>query len=192
MAAVVTNRRDNVVELSKARSEADEEKHLGFEEFVRSQYHALVKFLSRRNSVEDAKEIAQESIISLLNYREKGQASDWRPLLYRIAVNYSFKLARKETPYRGGPAVDTDYIADDAPTPEAQAALTQRAELLQEAILALPPKCRRVYLLRHGHGLSHAEIGQRCDISRQMVQKHLVTAMLHLQRQVGFLHRDGL
>ncbi|WP_158636488.1 RNA polymerase sigma factor [Luteimonas marina] len=180
------------MELHKARSEAEGEKRLGFEDFVRSQYNALVKFLSRRNNIEDAKEIAQESIISLLNYREKGQVSDWRPLLYRIAVNHSYKFSRKEAPYRDRPAIDGEHIADDAPTPEEQAILAQRAKLLQQAILELPPKCRRVYLLRHGHNLTRAEIAQRCDISRQMVQKHLVTAMLHLQRQVGFLRGDGL
>ena len=188
----MTNERDNVVELRKARSEAEGDNRPRFEEFVRSQYHALVKFLSRRNNIEDAKEIAQESIISLLNYREKGQVSDWRPLLYRIAVNHSYKFARTEAPYRNGPTIESEHIVDEAPTPEQQAELAQRAELLQKAILSLPPKCRRVYLLRHGYGLGRLEIARRCGISRQMVHKYLAAAVLHLQRQVGFSRPDDL
>lgn len=188
----VTDQRDNVVEIRKLSAEVEGEPRLGFEDFVRVQYRALVKFLCRRNSVEDAEEIAQESIISLLGYREKGQVSDWRPLLYRIAINHSIKRARREAPHRGGHGIDTEYVADDAPTPEEEAEQAQRAERLQTAILGLPPKCRRVYLLRHGYGLTHAQIADRCGISTKTVEKHLATAVLHLQRKVGFLRGEDL
>lgn len=192
MAAVATERRDNVVEMRASHSDADGEPRMGFDDFVRAQYRALVGFLSRRNSVEDAEEIAQESIISLMGYREKGQVSDWQPLLYRIAINHAHKRARRDAPHRNGQAVDADAIADDAPTPEEEAERAQRAERLQAAILALPPKCRRVYLLRHGYGLSHAQIANRCGISTKTVEKHLVTAVLHLQRKVGLSPGQGL
>lgn len=189
---MATERRDNVVEMRASRSDADGEPRMGFDDFVRAQYRALVGFLSRRNSVEDAEEIAQESIISLMGYREKGQVSDWQPLLYRIAINHALKRARREAPHRKGEALDTDAIADDAPTPEEEAEHAQRAEQLQAAILALPPKCRRVYLLRHGYGLTHAQIASRCGISPKTVEKHLVTAVLHLQRKVGLSPPQGL
>lgn len=188
---VVEGERDNVVEMRASRNDAEAESRPSFEDFVRAQYCALVKFLRRRNSAEDAEEIAQESIISLMGYREKGQASDWQPLLYRIAINQAHKRARREALRRGYP-VDTESIADDAPTPEEETEQAQRAERLQAAILALPPKCRRVYLLRHGYNLSHAQIARRCGISMKTVQKHLATAVLHLQRQVGFLRGEGL
>ncbi|MGJ4728094.1 RNA polymerase sigma factor [Luteimonas sp. SDU101] len=173
--------------------EDDHRARVGFEEFVRGQYRGLVRFLSRRTSIENAEEIAQESIISLLGYREKGQVSDWRPLLYRIAINHSIKHARRETPSRHGiHRVDPELVADEAPSPDEEAERGQRAERLQAAILALPAKCRRVYLLRHAHGLSHAQIAGRCGISTKTVEKHLATALLHLQRQVGFLREGGL
>src|SRR3546814_13790964 len=82
--------------MHESRSGAEGEPRTGFEDFVRAQYHALVRFLRRRNSIEDAEEIAQESIISLMQYREKGQVSDWRPLLYRIATNHAPTRARRE------------------------------------------------------------------------------------------------
>src|SRR3546814_1986767 len=81
--------------MHESRSGAEGEPRTGFEDFVRAQYHALVRFLRRRNSIEDAEEIAQESIISLMQYREKGQVSDWRPLLYRIATHHATKRARR-------------------------------------------------------------------------------------------------
>jgi RNA polymerase sigma-70 factor (ECF subfamily) len=189
---VVTGGRDNAIEVRPSNDDAEDEVRLGFDDFVRMQYRALVKFLCRRNSKEDAEEIAQESIISLLGYRQKGTVSDWRPLLYRIAVNHSIKRARREAPHRNGAGIDIEYVADDAPSPQEQAEQAQRAERLQAAILGLPPKCRKVYLLRHGYGLSHVQIAKRCGISVKMVEKHLATAVLHLQRKVGFLRDEDL
>src|SRR3546814_3158721 len=180
-ATVATDERDNVVEMHESRSDAEGEPRTGFEDFVRAQYHALVRFLRRRNSIEDAEEIAQESIISLMQYREKGQVSDWRPLLYRIATNHATKRARREAPHRIPQAVEADSIAADAPSPEEEAEHAQRAELLQAAILDLPPKCRRVYLLRHRYNLSHAQIATRCGISIKTVEKHLKSE----ERRVG-------
>lgn len=184
--------RDNAIERRPPNDGTEREARLGFEDFVRTQYRALVGFLCRRNSREDAEEIAQESIISLLGYRQKGQVSDWRPLLYRIAVNHSIKRARREAPHRNGSAIDVDYVADTAPSPEELAEQAQREQRLQDAILGLPPKCRKVYLLRHGYGLSHAQIAKRRGISVKMVEKHLATAVLHLQRKVGLLRDEGL
>ncbi|WP_187471084.1 RNA polymerase sigma factor [Luteimonas viscosa] len=188
----MTDKRDDMATGSPATGTVEcEDSRVRFEEFVRSQYRGLVGFLSRRNSVENAEEIAQDSIISLLGYREKGHVSDWKPLLYRIAINRSIKHGKREASRaHGGRGSVTELLADDAPLPEEEAERLQRAELLQAAILALPPKCRRVYLLRHGHGLSHARIAERCGISTKMVEKHLAAALLRLQRQVGFL-RDG-
>ncbi len=191
-AIAVPNRPDSALEMKASGNGPEGGQRPGFEDFVRSQYRALVRFLCRRNSVEDAEEIAQESFISLLGYREKGQVSDWQPLLYRIAVNHSLKRARREAPHRAGGTIEVDQIADTAPSPEEQAQQAQRAERLQTAILGLPPKCRRVYLLRHGYGLTHAQIAKRCGISAKMVEKHLATAVLHLQRKVGFLRGEGL
>lgn len=189
---MATGGRDNVVDIRSSNDGADDDTRPGFEDFVRTQYRALVKFLRRRNSVEDAEDIAQESIISLLGYREKGQVSDWRPLLYRIAVNHSIKRARREAPHRNGSGIDIEYVADAAASPEERVEQAQREQRLQEAILGLPTKCRKVYLLRHGYGLSHAQIAKRCGISTKMVEKHLATAVLHLQRKVGFLRDGGL
>src|SRR3546814_14292966 len=83
-----------------------------------------------------------------MQYREKGQVSDWRPLLYRIATNHATKRARREAPHRIPQAVEADSLAADAPSPEEEADHAQRPALLQAATLDLPPHCRRVHLLR--------------------------------------------
>lgn len=160
----------------------------GFDEFVRAQYRGLLRFLRHRTgTVQDAEDVAQESLRRLLRYRESEPSAAWRPLLYRIAVNVSHDHARLNAPYRDGRHVEIDQceLADGLPTPEEQAQILQQRERLREAILSLPPKCQRVYLLKRGHGLSHAEVARRCGISVKMVDKHLAAAFLQLQRKVG-------
>src|SRR3546814_19813408 len=115
-----------------------------------------------------------------MQYREKGQVSDWRPLLYRIATNHATKRARREAPHRIPQAVEADSIAADAPSPEEEAEHAQRAELLQAAILDLPPKCRRVYLLRHRTTPSPAQTAPPCGFSSQTVHEPLMHTVLPL------------
>lgn len=160
----------------------------GFDAFVRDQYKGLVRFLTRRTgTVQDAEDLAQESFTRLLRYQESEQAAaGWRPLLYRIAVNASHDHARHNAPYRDGSHLElgANEVADGAPTPEDQTHRAQQRERLRAAILALPPKCRQVWLLRNAHGMSRAQIARHCGISETMVKKHLARALHHIQRQV--------
>lgn len=180
--------RDNTVEIAVSNRDADGGAEPGFEEFVRAQYRALVKFLrGRTGTAQDAEDVAQESLARLLRYRDSEPSDAWRPLLYRIAVNASHDHARRNAPWRDGRrlAIEDCELADDTPTPDEQAHHEQQRRRLREAILSLPPKCQRVYLLKRSHGLSHAEVARRCGISVKMVDKHLATAFLQLQRRVG-------
>lgn len=190
----MTRGRDNVVEIpAPSRDTADEGDAAsgagsGFDDFVRAQYRALVSFLRRRTgTAQDAEDVAQESLIRMLRYRQSESTDAWRPLLYRIAINASHDHARHNAPWRDGrrlPIEDCE-LPDDTPAPEEQAHHEQQRQRLRQAILSLPPKCQRVYLLKRSHGLSHAEVAKRCGISVKMVDKHLANAFLHLQRNLG-------
>jgi RNA polymerase sigma-70 factor (ECF subfamily) len=42
-----------------------------------------------------------------------------------------------------------------------------------EAAAQLPPRCRRVYLMRKVHGMSHKEIAEELNIAISTVEKHM-------------------
>lgn len=180
--------RDNAADLPAPADDAASEPRAGFDDFVRSQYAHLVGYLRRRTrSAEDAEDIAQESLMRLMRYRESDVAVSWRALLYRIAINVSNDHARSAMHHGNGKHVPIEdcELADAGPLPEERALRQQQLALLRQAVLALPPKCRRVYLLKRKYGLSRMQIAQRCGISVKMVEKHLATALLRLQREVG-------
>ncbi|RDS81712.1 RNA polymerase sigma factor [Dyella monticola] len=159
-----------------------------FDLFLRGQFRGLLQFLRARTASEqDAEDAAQESMAKLMRYRESEPPSAWKQLLYRIAVNVAHDQYRVAQSHHNKDHVALEglEIATGEHTPEQRAQYDQQVARLSRAILELPPKCQRVYLLKRVHGLSHADIASRCGISVKMVEKHLATALAQLRRKVG-------
>ncbi|HET7268378.1 MAG TPA: sigma-70 family RNA polymerase sigma factor [Oleiagrimonas sp.] len=160
----------------------------GFEKFFSEQYRGLVKFLNQRTATrQDAEDAAQESMARMLRYHESAPASTWQRLLYRIAINVAHDQYRAAVSHRSKRHVSLDTQSLEAPgrSPEDQADHEQRMACLRAAIRELPPKCQRVYLLKRVHGMSHAQIAERCGISAKTVEKHLAKALAKLRQKVG-------
>ena len=132
-----------------------------FDAFVREQRRPLLHFLRSRTPTEqDAEDVLQESLARLLRYRDSEAPAGWKPLLYRIAANVAHDQRRAATSRHSGDHVtldDLDLAADDR-SPEQRADCDQQLARLSEAIMALPPKCQRVYLLKRVYGFSRTQI----------------------------------
>ncbi len=129
---------------------------------------------------------AQESLTKLLRYRTSSPASEWKLLSYRIAINVAHDQGRSQLTFatKDHIALDGRGIAATGLTPGERVAHDQQLAWLTEAILALPPKCQQVYLLKRAHDMSRAQIAARCNISVKMVEKHLAKALILIRRKV--------
>lgn len=160
-----------------------------FDGFIHEQYGELLRFLRRRTSgPQEAEDVAQDSVFKLLRYRELAPASDWRRLLYRIAVNSAhdrFRDNRRQTVIAHAVAEDGGGSMPSERLPDEFAAYRQRLAWLREAILQLPPKRRRICLLRFSLGMTNAQIARCCGISVKTVEKHLAKGLAALRRKVG-------
>ena len=81
-------------------------------------------------------------------------------------------------------------MLDEAPDLAVAAEHEQRLEILLEAILALPERCRQVMMLRHLDGLAYKEIAERLGISPETVKVHMIKGVkdcTRLFRQRGLL-----
>lgn len=159
-----------------------------FDGFVHDHYGELLRFLRRRTGgSQEAEDVAQESVFKLLRYRESASASDWRRLLYRIAVNSAhdqFRDSGRQRAIAQAVAEDVEPVASER-LPDEFAAHQQRLAQLREAILQLPPKRQRVCLLRFAQGMTNAQIARRCGVSVKTVEKHLTKGLAVLRRKVG-------
>ena len=165
-----------------------------FDGFVRTQREGLVHFLQRRTrSVDDAEDLAQESLARLVRYR--GHAPDtWAALLYHIAVNALHDRSRRAASRHDAQHVSLDGEAAELPATEPsheqRTATEQELALLQRALLRLPDRCRQVYLLNRIEGMTYPEIAEHCGISVKAVEKHISRALRALRERMGHLHRE--
>jgi len=161
-----------------------------FETFFLAHRFALIAFLRRRTATEaDAEEIAQESYVRLLGYGYGGSRAPkvWRSLLYSIAANLAASQFRRRRRHHldGQRDLDEVELACDTPSQERMVAAHQELLLVRQALAALSPKCRRVFLLSRAHHKTYPEIAQMCGISVKMVEKYMSQALGTLRRAVG-------
>ncbi|CAE10485.1 sigma-70 family RNA polymerase sigma factor [Wolinella succinogenes] len=55
-------------------------------------------------------------------------------------------------------------------------------ETLLRAIDSLPPRCKEAFVLHKLEGFSQAEVAEKMGISKNMVEKHIIKALLECER----------
>lgn len=171
------------------RHPLDSESQPLFEAAFREHHAALIQYLRRRvGNDADARDIAQETYLRVLRYRENQDLDSLKALLFRIATNLVFMRARTARAQRW---IDHrawgDELALPANDPSVEQCVTgeQQLDRLMEAVKSLPPKCQQVFVLSRFHGLSYPEIAARCGISVKMVEKHITKALAICRNGVG-------
>jgi len=153
---------------------------------------ALRRFLGRVLRCEEAAaEVAQEVWARLIRFLahpgREPVINEPRAYLFQMASNLARdRLARerRRPPMADADEVEVEAVAGITPDPEAEALVSERLRSLAEAVDRLPPRCRQVFLLSRLDGLGNAEIAERLGISRNMVEKHIIRAMLHCRRHL--------
>lgn len=166
-----------------------------FEAFSRAQYGGLLNFLRLRVvNEEDARDAAQESLMRLMQYRDTAPEREWKPLLYRIAINMVGEQFRRGSARRADKhdPLDVLELASSEPTQEEFVVRSQQAAILREAILSLNPRLRQIYLLSRMQGMTYTEIAAHCEISVKTVEKHMTQALAELCARVGSGGSDAL
>lgn len=144
-------------------------------------YQELVHYLSRLlGDRQTAADLAHDAFLRLLDRKAGSDLEQPRAFLFKTATNLSIDLHRRRRIRRSEPldSLDHEGCLDEC-DPQESASQAQQLELLRQALDELPKTCREAFLMRKVAGCSHAEIAARLDISRDMVEKHIVNAMKH-------------
>jgi RNA polymerase sigma-70 factor (ECF subfamily) len=145
-----------------------------FSELVRTHSQGVLNVIYRMcGNMQVAEDAAQETFIQawlrLSSYHQKSSLRNW---LYRIAVNSAIDMLRKEKRILPG-AVEDLNLANLEPGPESIVAISERTEVVQDAVLALPDASRAVLVLREFEGLSYQEIADALEIPVGTVMSRL-------------------
>ena len=145
-----------------------------FSELVHIHSQGVLNVIYRMcGDMQVAEDAAQETFIQawlrLPSYRPQSSLRNW---LYRIAVNTAIDILRKEKRILPS-AVEDLSLTDSRPGPEALLANSERAEIVQEAVLTLPDASRAVLVLREFEGFSYQEISESLEIPVGTVMSRL-------------------
>jgi RNA polymerase sigma-70 factor (ECF subfamily) len=146
---------------------------------------ALLRFTAAKlGSEQEAREVAQEAYVRLLQLDHPETISFLRAFLFKTASNLAMDRlrARRRTPPVYA-ARDEDFAAFHL-SPERQYAGEQMIAVLRRALDELPAKCRQIFVLHRLEGLSRAEIAIRMGLGERMVRLYMARALEHLRRRL--------
>ncbi len=153
---------------------------------------ALRAYLQKRfPALPDHDDLLQETYLRTLRAYEGGRVTHAKAFLFTTARNAAIDLFRRRRGRDHEPISDASALPllDEAPGFGEALEREQRLEVLLEAILALPERCRQVMMLRHLDGLAYKEIAERLGISPETVKVHMIKGIKDCTR---FFQRRGM
>ena len=162
-------------------------------ELFREHNRMLVGYLrSRLGSEQEAKEVAQEAYVRVLQLHEPGAPGLLRAYLFRTAANLAVDRLRhrrvrqrsEEQPQLFEELNPTGGELDD---PAEQLLAREQADQLLRILQELPLKCQQVMNLHRFEGASQRDVSLRLGISERMVRRYVTYAMVYCR-----LRLDGM
>ncbi len=156
------------------------------DDLFREHNRALIQFLrSRLNSEADAREVAQEAYVRLLQLDKPEELSFLRAYLFKIASNLAIDHIRSRGRREQVTGEMPAFFEFPVPaTQENRASARQQLELIRKAVGELPPKCRQAFLLSREENWSSAQIAQHMNLSDRMIRIYLSRALEHIRNRL--------
>ncbi len=164
-----------------------------FEELYARYRERIFSFiLSKVHDHGRAEDIAQEVFMSALRrLRSSDQTIAFKPWIYEIAKNACIDEFRRGSRAREVPLEsDGEFVVDRqkspvsaVPTPVAAVESKQRLHDLRGAFGGLSATHHQLLVMREFEGMSYDEIGERLDMTRQMVESSLFRARRKLSEE---------
>ncbi|MGO9934839.1 MAG: RNA polymerase sigma factor [Steroidobacteraceae bacterium] len=162
-------------------------------QLFREHNRMLVGYLTARlRSEQEAKEVAQEAYVRLLQLQEPGAPGLLRAYLFKTATNLAIdRLRRRSVQHRSEEQPElfeelttTGGELDD---PAKQLLAREQVNELLGYLQELPVKCQNVIELHRLEGLPQQEVAVRVGISERMVRRYVTYAMVYCH-----LRLDGM
>lgn len=160
--------------------------HRAFEEIYRTDRARLLSFFRRRVGPDNAPDLVQETFVRVWQSGAFDRLDNPQGYLTRTAQNLLIDLARKRQ--RNACTICPLDEARDAPLPPHQEWGIQAMELraaYRRALLALPRRTRRIFLMQRLKGMTYREVGQELGIGTQCIEYHMMRALAEIRSKVG-------
>src|SRR5258708_17645278 len=164
----------------KEREPPASERRALVSELFRKNNRALINFLLTRLPDEsDAREVAQEAYVKLLQLEQPEAISFLRSYLFRIAANLAIDRIRTRGRREKLERLDLFEEWSSECTVERAVLAEQQVALIRAALDELKPKYRRALLLHRLRDCSIAEIAAEMQVTPRMVRTYVARAILY-------------
>lgn len=132
----------------------------------------------------DAEDVLQDTYLRLLGHRGLEQTeSRARAYAYRVATNLVHDRFRRRD------CLSLEALGEagepvEAHEPPQLVDLARGLECIEQTLLALKPRCRRVFLLRIAEDLSYEAIAAALGVGKRTVEREMQHALEVLQRRL--------
>lgn len=140
---------------------------------------ALLRFLTcRLRSTHEAREVAQEAYVRLLQLDAPDGIGYLRAFLFKTAANLA--TDRLKSASRRGRLDRLDFFDESAlvPSPEAGIDASQELSAILAMLEELPPRCRYAFIMHRFYGHSVAEVATLLGASVRTVQLYVERALV--------------
>lgn len=142
---------------------------------LRWAYAELLAALRRQcGCPQRAKDVLHDALLRYALLQQRSQVAEPQAYLRRVAQSVLCDQLRR----------DQHYVFEAEPDEQQLPAAPDTADLaalLQQVIDTLPPRCREVFWRVRVEGSSQPEVAAALGISLNMVERHLIRAMLDLR-----------
>jgi RNA polymerase sigma-70 factor (ECF subfamily) len=172
----------------KKREEQAKEEVLSFEEAMLPHLdaaHNLARWLLRNE--QDAQDVVQEAFLRAFKSFGGFHGSNGRAWLLTIVRNTSYTLLKKSHAVDLTTNFDEEIHATgyESVSPATAVEHSEDAQLIREAMDALPAEFREIVVLRHQEGLSYKEIADIAQIPPGTVMSRLARARAKLKEYLA-------
>ena len=131
--------------------------------------------LGLTKSREDAEDLEQEAYLRVISSNDRHEIDNPRAFLFVTARNLAIQAWRrkKNSPIQAVEDFDALNVRDICASVDSEVLTDELLAAFGEAIDALPPQARRVFIMRKVFGLSHKEIADELGLSCKTIEKHV-------------------
>jgi RNA polymerase sigma factor (sigma-70 family) len=162
-------------------------------QLFREHNRVLVAYLTNRlRSEHEAKEVAQEAYLRLLELKDACTPSLLRAYLFKTATNLAIdRLRRRQVQHRSEEQPELFQVLNPASRemndPATALLAREQADQVLGFLQELLPKCQQAISLHRLEGLPQHEVAKRLGISERMVRRYVTYAMIYCH-----LRLDGM
>jgi RNA polymerase sigma factor (sigma-70 family) len=165
-------------------------------QLFREHNRMLVGYLTGRlRSEQEAKEVAQEAYVRLLQLQEPATPSLLRAYLFKTATNLAIdRLRHRRVRHQAEeqPELFENLSAAGGESNDPADRLLEReqADRLLGFLQELPIKCQQVFYLHRLEGVPQREVAVRLGFSERMVRRYVTYAMVYCHLRLDGLAAD--